>query len=471
MSNRTRVVIAGGTGFVGRHLVARLKERFDVVVLSRRSPPIQREDGVRFERCDLFSLLDLERSLAGADYAVYLVHSMLPTSRLTQANFADQDIIVADNFARAARGAGVKQIVYLGGLLPQGDAISQHLRSRREVETVLAARGTPLTAVRAGLIVGADGSSFQMLLRLVRRLPVMICPRWTTNVSQPVGLGEVLDTLESSLGDSTRFGRALPVGSSDRPSYLDMMRTTARVLGRPLFLFVVPFNSYFLSRLWVRLFSGAPITLVAPLVESMKHPMLAEPNFIESSAGTFEASLRTALEAGSRLPSEPERRARPRTAVPERLNEVRSIQRMSLPPGKDARWAIVRYGLWLDASPGLTVRFDRRARKLVFKALGMTLLELTLSGERSSPDRRLYYITGGVLLAENPGRGRLEFRSFPENDILITAIHEFRPRLPWFIYNLSQAPVHLLVMKAFTRHLERYTMLKLRRRLQRGRGT
>ena len=188
MSRKPRVVIAGGTGFVGRRLAVRLRERFEVVVLSRREADRERDDGVVIRKCDLFSLLDVEQALAGADYAVYLVHSMVPTSRLTQANFADLDMVVADNFARACGDAGVKQIVYLGGLLPRGDAVSRHLRSRREVEVILASRGVPLTTIRAGLIVGAGGSSFEMLIRLVRRLPVMVCPKWTHTISQPVAL-------------------------------------------------------------------------------------------------------------------------------------------------------------------------------------------------------------------------------------------------------------------------------------------
>ncbi|MFM8230130.1 MAG: NAD-dependent epimerase/dehydratase family protein, partial [Chthoniobacterales bacterium] len=169
-ASRPTVVVAGASGFVGMALLPVLAENFDVVALSRSAnPELPR---VRWTRCDLFSLLQTERALQGADYVVYLVHSMLP-ARLTQARFEDMDFILADNFARSAARAGVKQIVYLGGIIPNDAQLSRHLASRLEVERVLSARGVPVTSLRAGLIVGPRGSSFRIMLRLVRRSPVL----------------------------------------------------------------------------------------------------------------------------------------------------------------------------------------------------------------------------------------------------------------------------------------------------------
>lgn len=133
---RATVVLAGGSGFVGQALAARLSERFRVVGLSRSErPPDQHVD--EWRKADLFNLRDAERALVGANYAIYLVHSMLPSARLTQGTFEDLDLICADNFARAAKSAGVEQIVFLGGLLPTQRDLSPHLASRVEVEKTL----------------------------------------------------------------------------------------------------------------------------------------------------------------------------------------------------------------------------------------------------------------------------------------------------------------------------------------------
>ena len=112
----------------------------------------------------------------------------MPSARLVQGSFSDLDLLCADNFARAAKRHDVKQIIYLGGLLPTTDELSLHLQSRAEVERALAATGVPVTTLRAGLVVGANGSSFQMLLRLVKRLPMMLCPAWTKTRMQPVAI-------------------------------------------------------------------------------------------------------------------------------------------------------------------------------------------------------------------------------------------------------------------------------------------
>ena len=170
---KPRVVIAGASGFVGQALAPALAEDFHVIGLSRS----KRQPGggfAEYRSCDLFSLKEAEAALEGAEYAVYLVHNMMPTTRLTQGSFADLDVVCADNFARAAAAAGVKQIVFLGGLLPKDGQLSEHLQSRREVEETLAAHVVPVTTLRAGLILGGSGSSFQVMARLVQRLPVMV---------------------------------------------------------------------------------------------------------------------------------------------------------------------------------------------------------------------------------------------------------------------------------------------------------
>src|SRR6056300_744357 len=158
----TKIVIAGAFGFVGRQLIEYFcqKQDYEIYALTRSlmedeeltknwtTKDKENKARIHVVQCDLFSMLDCEKALEGIDYAFYLVHSMLPTSRLMQANFMDMDLILSDNFARAAHKANIKHIVYLGGIIPQKEALSPHLKSRLETEETLSSYGTPLTSLR-----------------------------------------------------------------------------------------------------------------------------------------------------------------------------------------------------------------------------------------------------------------------------------------------------------------------------------
>ena len=234
---RRRIAVAGATGFVGRSLVEALQGRGEIVALGRSASPFRGAGAaVSWRRCDLFSLRETEAALAGVDTAYYLVHSMMPKNRLTQGSFEDLDLLLADNFGRAAAAAGVRRIVYLGGLVPdpeaEGEPLSAHLASRLEVEQALGAHGVPVTAVRAGLVVGQGGSSLRILVLLVRRLPAMLLPRWTRTRTQPIALDDVVAILVHCLEDEDTRGRVCEVGGPDVMTYRDMMRETASVLGR-----------------------------------------------------------------------------------------------------------------------------------------------------------------------------------------------------------------------------------------------
>ena len=197
------VAIAGASGYIGHHLLDCLKGKATVIGLSRSGGRREDTEDVKWRSCDLFSMKDAEKGLEGADIAVYLVHSMMKSAKLTQGTFEDMDVILADNFAQAAKKQGIQQIVYMSGIIPEDDKeeLSQHLRSRLEVERVLRAYDVPLTALRAGLIVGPKGSSFPILSKLVKRLPIMILPRWTKTRTQPVALRDVLSALTSIITD------------------------------------------------------------------------------------------------------------------------------------------------------------------------------------------------------------------------------------------------------------------------------
>lgn len=459
-NQRPVVVVAGASGFVGTALLPVLADHFDVTALSRSSIPVPA--GARWMQCDLFSMLQTERALIGADYAVYLVHSMLP-SRLTQARFEDMDFILADNFARSAARAGVKQIVYLGGIIPDDAQLSRHLASRLEVERVLAARGVPVTSLRAGLIVGPEGSSFRIVAKLVQRSPVLVCPHWTRSMTQPVGLRDVVRLLDFCLGRKELFGRAFDLGGAEVMTYVDLMRRTAARLGKRRVIITLPFVPARLSVFGIRLATGAHRELVSPLVESLRHAMLAHSPTMEERAGivpqTFDEALDAALAGDARKSYSGRGAAR----GPLQGTNVCSIQRLPLPPGRDAIWVAREYARWLPSffKFALKVTVDEQLN-LEFRVAGLKapLLKLSYSHDRSSADRPLYYITGGLLAGPSDVSGgrapaRLEFRESPDRRSVLAAVFSYRPSLPWWIYRLTQAPAHLLVMKLFAWNLAR----------------
>lgn len=452
-----RAVIAGATGFVGRALAARLKERgVSVTALSRGPKDHAPEPGIEWRHCDLFSLLQCEQALQGADVAFYLVHSMLPSAHLTQARFQDLDLIMADNFARAAAKAGVKQIVYLGGLLPREPELSAHLESRLEVERALGARGVPVTALRAGVIVGAGGASFEMMARLVRRLPVIPCPPWAERECQAVALSDVLDLLVFCLERPAAASRSVDIGGPEVLTYCQMLRRLAAVMGLKRRFVEVPFESLFLYRALLSLFTGAPRELVSPLLDSVRHPLSARDRSFQLAAGVpgvpFDEAARAAL-------------AGPATLAPHKppfVHNVRSVQRLRMPPGKDARWAAERYTEWLARLFKTFIRAEvdeARNVRLMLRFPRACLLEHTFLRDRSSDaDRQVFYITGGLLARPDQRvtrRARLEFRVVMGGRWLLVGVHDYRPTLPWRLYNLTQAVLHPWVVRGYEEYLGR----------------
>jgi len=468
-SDRPTVAIAGATGFIGTALREALREDAHIIGLTR-SPVRARANADRHDRetwrhCDLFDPYAVRDGLAGADFAVYLVHSMHPSSRLTQAQVADLDLLQADNFARAAADVGVEQILYLGALVPDNAPdLPPRLQSRLEIAQALGSTGVPVTTLRAGFIVGPGGTWLRLLLNLVRRLPVMLLPAWTEATTQPIALNDIVRGLVRCLGTPDTYGRTYDVGGPDVMTYRELLRRTAGVLGLRRRMATVPFDAPQLSKLWVRAFGGVPWALVSPVVDALRHQARVRPNEMQRwllrDATAFEEALAASVdEQGNPLPNpRAELRDRDDAAI-QSQSVARSVQRMPCPPGYNARDVALEYLRWLPRLgwPVLKVRVtpDRVARFIV-RPTGTTLLRLRFAEERSPQGRQAFYVTGGFLADMEGWRtGRLEFRQALDGDTILAAVHDFSPRLPWYIYNSTQALIHLVVMRRFRRHLER----------------
>jgi uncharacterized protein YbjT (DUF2867 family) len=452
-------VVAGATGFIGSALAPRLSERFRLIGLSR-SAGVELDGYETVRQVDLFSRKNTEAALEGADLAIYLVHSMMPSARLVQAHFSDLDLLCADNFARAARSQGVKHVVYVGGLIPEQSELSKHLKSRLEVERVLASYDVPVTTLRAGIVVGTRGSSFQILSRLVHRLPMMLCPSWTSTKTQAIDIEGLLGVMEAVLDTPEPTTHTYDVAATPAISYRELMIAMAKVLGVRRVMVPVPFVTPRLSGLWVAMTTGAPMSLVAPLVESLRHQMTARegaehrhpaerPIAVEAM---LEGALRTQDQAAKRAPKA-FRGLRGRPGPP----TVVSVQRMSLPPGRDSAWAADEYLSWLPKGLGLLapIRVVSQGDDVEFRLLqnGPVLLHLERRSTQDPEKRRVFRVLGG-LLARQTERGRLEFREVLDGGSLLVGLHEFCPRLPWWIYRFTQALFHAWVMKRFARHLK-----------------
>jgi uncharacterized protein YbjT (DUF2867 family) len=461
ISSRPRTIaIAGAAGFVGSALARRLAATDHVLSLGRRHQetkvgPVRNapEPGIELRRCDLFSVRQTRAALEGAEVAVYLVHSMSPNARLTQGRFEDLDLLIADNFGRAAADAGVERIVYLGGLLPSDPqhTLSPHLRSRLEVESALSAHGVPVTAVRAGLVVGPEGSSLNLLVRLVERLPIMVCPSWTASRTQPIALSDVIEILAYCCQTPSTSGRIAEVGGPDIMTYRDMMQKTARVLGRRRPMLPVPLVSPALSELWVSLVTGTSRSLVRPLIESLRHPMVVTDPWIQTEMGRsgqpFQDALREAV-TGSRAWKRP---------------IARSVQRLPMPVGHDARWLADAYMDWLPRFLPWLIRVEREGERYAIGLRGLRapLLQLRRRRERDEAERCPLDVEGGLLAhPAATGDPRLEFRLTPRPGEALCALQDYTPRLPWWLYLCTQAPLHLGVMKAFGRWLRRQQALE-----------
>jgi uncharacterized protein YbjT (DUF2867 family) len=262
-----QVLVAGASGFVGTRLCPALVEAGHEVRAMTRHPDDYSGVG-KPVRGDVHDADSLAAALKGCEAAYYLVHS------LDDADFQRRDADAARSFAKAAAEAGLRRIVYLGGLGSDADDLSAHLRSRREVEELLGDSGVPVTTLRAGIIIGHGGISWEMTRQLVEHLPVMITPRWVGTLTQPIAAEDVIRYLVGVLTEERAAGRALEIGGPDVLAYGDMMRRVAAIEGRALVVVPVPLLTPALSARWLSLVTSVDAQTGRSLIDSMSNEVV-----------------------------------------------------------------------------------------------------------------------------------------------------------------------------------------------------
>jgi uncharacterized protein YbjT (DUF2867 family) len=294
------VLVSGAGGFVGGALVPELMGRGHTVRAATRHPGrYHGPAGAVAHRFDLDDEASLGPALDRVEVAYYLVHSMAQ-----EGGFAGRDLRHARAFGRAAKAAGVDRMVYLSGLGDERQGLSEHLASRRAVEDALASTGPELTVLRAAIVLGRGGASFEMLVQLVRRLPVMLCPRWVDTASQPIALRDAVGYLaDAAEVDATR-GQRLEIGGPEVLTYREMMQRFARLEGRRRLILSVPLFTPGLSSHWIGLVTNVPAAVARPLAEGLRNRVVvrdgAARRLLPRDLTTFEEACRIALglEAG-----------------------------------------------------------------------------------------------------------------------------------------------------------------------------
>lgn len=299
-----KVAVFGASGTIGSALLPVLARKHDVVALSRRERDHERKGaGVQWLQADVSDADSVRRSLEGMEIAYYLVHS------LGTRDFAVQDHAAATTFAEQAALAGVKQLVYLGGLGDDSPALSPHLRSRLETERALSGGSVPLTTVRAAVVIGRGSAGFETIVALVDRLPAMICPRWVGVRTQPIALADIVEYLASVAGRPEALGESFDAGGPEVMTYREMIERVGVLRGKRPLIVEIPFLTPRLSSYWLHLVTPVKASVARPLIEGLRNETIAKDERIRRlvpiELTPFEAAARAALSESAGSPGRP----------------------------------------------------------------------------------------------------------------------------------------------------------------------
>jgi len=468
--------VFGATGYIGSHLVPRLlRDGFRVRASGRNRKALEARGwtGLELVEADALQPDSLPAALQGVDTAYYLVHSMAAGS-----NFGQLDLQAAENFAAAAGAAGVRRIVYLGGLVPK-DPDSEHLRSRRDTGVRLRQGPVPVTELRAGIIVGPGSAAYEVIRDLVNHLPVMLTPKWVRSRSSPIALDNLLEYLVRVPWIEEAAGQVLDAAGPDYISYEEVMLEYGAAVGKRPIILRVPLLSPTLSSYWLGLVTAVPASIARALIGGLKHDLPADDaalrRMLPQKLLGFRDSLLAALEA--------ERTQQVAARWTEgllmfrgfRIDNAFYAKRVSGSAGSSAApaalWQVVStiggdngyYCLgwlwwmrgaidWLLGGPGLS-KGRRHPTEL---RLGDRIDHWTVIG--IEPQRRLTLNFG----MRAPGSGVLEFEVEPDpqpstpgrSRITVTAY--WHPQGVWgLLYWYALVPAHLFLFRAMTAAMAR----------------
>ncbi len=473
-------LVFGASGYIGTHLVPRLlREGWRVRAAARNLKVLQaRCDDATWRAVDLvaadaLAAETLPAALAGIDVAYYLVHSMAAGR-----DFGRLDLQAAENFAGAAAAAGVKRIVYLGGLVPR-DADSEHLVSRQQTGERLRAGRVPVTEIRAGIIVGPGSAAYEVMRDLVYNLPVMVTPRWVQSRSSPIALPNLLEYLVRVATLPAAAGQVFDAGGPETMSYAAMMRLFGEVVGRRPRIVPVPVLTPQLSSYWLALITTVPANIARALIGGLKHDIPADDAALRALVPqrllTFKEGVVAALEAekahqvaarwtegalmfrGGRHDYAFYAKRAAGSAVAHASPQA--IWRLVTQLGGEVGyfyaaplWRLRAWLDWLAGGPGLT-RGRRHPTEL---RVGDTIDYWTVLA--LEPERRLTLDFG----MRAPGAGVMEIDIEPVDAerTRVTVTAYWHPQGVWgLLYWYALVPAHLFIFKGMTREIARRAQL------------
>ena len=464
-------LVFGASGYIGSNLVPFLtRQGHRVRAVSRHCAVLEGREWLDVEcaSADALQPETLPQVLHNVDVAFYLVHSMA-----AGANFGELDVQAAANFRDAAAIAGVRRIVYLGGLIPEQPE-SVHLQSRYETGEILRQGPVPVTEVRAGMIIGPGSAAFEVMRDLVNNLPLMITPRWVFSRSPPIALPDLLAYLSAVAGIPQAAGEIYDAAGPEVLTYAEIIRRLARMLDRSIIIIPVPVLTPKLSSYWLRLVTTVPVNIARALIDGLKHDVLASNatlrELVPIQLHTLEQSIAAALEAerDHNIPAHwVEGSIRCRNFEPKYAYYAKQASgSCNSTASADELWRVIcRIGNnqdffalnplwwlrgaadWLIGGPSLR----RRRRDPDELRIGDVVDAWRVIAV--PPQRKLTML----LEMKLPGAGVLEFEIVPAGDALeVRATAYFHPAGVWgLLYWYPLVPFHLWIFKAMTREIAR----------------